>query len=174
MRPVEILFLSVFWVGGSRAASISDGVGDAPSMENPSDTGRGPGDLHIPTTTVRPDLTVAGVQDAFERLAKRLYADETIGSFWTPDGYDDDSNGIGDRKISKKKPWDVYTLMLGAAAKLILFLPILAVLTGKAISLSLTSLLITSLAFLYRAQSDSFVKRSDSKESLLANSHFMR
>ncbi|CAI6368762.1 unnamed protein product [Macrosiphum euphorbiae] len=73
-----------------------------------------------------------------------------------------DDNEIEESKKSKKKPWDIQTLMLGAGVKLILFLPVLAVLTGKAISLSLTSLLITSLGFLYRNQLDSFAKRSDS------------
>ncbi|KAE9527055.1 hypothetical protein AGLY_013703 [Aphis glycines] len=73
-----------------------------------------------------------------------------------------DDNEIEESKKSKKKQWDLQTLMLGAGVKLILFLPVLAVLTGKAISLSLTSLLITSLGFLYRNQLDSFTKRSDS------------
>ncbi|XP_015372946.1 PREDICTED: uncharacterized protein LOC107168146 [Diuraphis noxia] len=73
-----------------------------------------------------------------------------------------DENEIGESKKSKKKPWDMQTLMLGAGVKLILFLPVLAILTGKAISLSLTSLLITSLGFLYRNQLESFAKRSDS------------
>ncbi|XP_060840314.1 uncharacterized protein LOC132921348 isoform X2 [Rhopalosiphum padi] len=73
-----------------------------------------------------------------------------------------DDNEIGESKKSKKKQWDLQTLMLGAGVKLILFLPVLAVLTGKAISLSLTSLLITSLGFLYRNQLDSFARRNDS------------
>jgi len=69
---------------------------------------------------------------------------------------------FSERTKSKKKQWDIQTLMLGAGVKLILFLPVLAVLTGKAISLSLTSLLITSLGFLYKNQLDSFAKRSNS------------
>lgn len=65
------------------------------------------------------------------------------------------------------------TLILGIGVKLILFLPILAVLTGKAISLSLTSLLITSLVFLYKSQLDLLTQRKDYQKRSLLNDHTM-
>ncbi|CAH1708418.1 unnamed protein product [Aphis gossypii] len=121
------------------------------------------------------DSTIGRISKVLECFVNRYPSNESSNTTWNEchDVFSSiwisarhvllsDDNEIEESKKSKKKQWDLQTLMLGAGVKLILFLPVLAVLTGKAISLSLTSLLITSLGFLYRNQLESFTKRSDS------------
>ncbi|XP_025203391.1 uncharacterized protein LOC112600407 [Melanaphis sacchari] len=164
---INIFLLSVL----SIIAQISN---SSPSVINGTQT------MELDQLILKDDATVENSDSAIERISKVLdcfvnlsnesgettwnKCHDVFSSIWISVRhklFDNDSE-IGDIRTtestkSKKNKWNIQTLMLGAGVKLILFLPVLAVLTGKAISLSLTSLLITSLGFLYRNQLDSFV-----------------
>ncbi|KAL5234483.1 hypothetical protein ACI65C_001893 [Semiaphis heraclei] len=156
-------------------ARISDSISPSTPNDHPQPTDSA--DRSVPVDGL---ASVKSSDSAVERISKvlkclmnrldeggeisRLGCHDAFSSVWTSAKRTllDDDNEVGESTKSKKKPWDMQTLMLGAGVKLILFLPVLAILTGKAISLSLTSLLITSLGFLYRNHLESFAKRSDS------------
>ncbi|XP_060879350.1 uncharacterized protein LOC132951588 [Metopolophium dirhodum] len=167
---LNIFFLlSMFSIG-----RISDSSSTSAPNHHPQTT-----DSDLPVlagslaATKSSDSAVGRISEVLDCLANRLDDRGETSRFGCHDVFSSvwisarrallgDDNEIEESKKSKKKPWDIQTLMLGAGVKLILFLPVLAILTGKAISLSLTSLLITSLGFLYRNQLDSFAKRSNS------------
>ncbi|XP_050533844.1 uncharacterized protein LOC126901449 [Daktulosphaira vitifoliae] len=81
-------------------------------------------------------------------------------SFWLYNG-NAKQNQVTGRKKSKLKYWDKELLFLGLGIKLFIFLPILAMLTGKAITISFVSLLTMLGTILFQTQPEFSFKRND-------------